>query len=160
GIWEKVKEDFFEPLEKEFNFKASRKEGFSTVQSIEAMHDGRAKVFFAMGGNFLSATPDTDVVYNALKKCRLTAQVITKLNRTALAIGEQSLILPCLGRSEIDVQASGQQFVSTESTMLNVQSSRGIFKPASDNLRSEPWIICQLARATLGQRTTVNWEEM
>jgi len=113
-----------------------------------------------MGGNFLSATPDTDVVYEALKKCRLTVQVITKLNRTALATGEQSLILPCLGRSEIDVQASGQQFVSTESTMLNIQSSRGIFKPASDKLRSEPWIIANLAKATLGERSTVDWEQM
>jgi len=160
GIWEKVKEDFFEPLEREFKFKAPRKEGFSTVKSIAAMRDGRAKVFFTMGGNFLSATPDTDVVYEALKKCRLTVQVITKLNRTALATGEQSLILPCLGRSEIDVQASGPQFVSTESTMLNIQSSRGIFKPVSDKLRSEPWIIANLAKATLGERTTVDWEEM
>jgi molybdopterin-dependent oxidoreductase alpha subunit len=160
GIWEKIKEDFFEGIEKEFNFLAPRKEGFSTVKSIAAMSEGRAKVFFAMGGNFLSATPDTDVVYNALKKCRLTAQVITKLNRTALATGEQALILPCLGRSEIDVQASGEQFVSTESTMLNIQMSKGIFKPASEKLRSEPWIIAQLGKATLGPRTTVDWDKM
>ncbi|MEP6847595.1 MAG: FdhF/YdeP family oxidoreductase [Acidobacteriota bacterium] len=160
GIWEKVKDDFFDPLEKEFNFKAPRKEGFSTIKSIAAMGDGRAKVFFAMGGNFLSATPDTDVVFDALKKCRLTVQVITKLNRTALAAGNQSLILPCLGRSEVDMQASGEQFVSTESTMLNVQMSKGILKPASDHLRSEPWIIAQLAKATLGERSTVDWDKM
>ncbi|MEP7076573.1 MAG: FdhF/YdeP family oxidoreductase [Acidobacteriota bacterium] len=160
GIWEKVKDDFFEPLEKEFNFKAPRKEGFSTIKSIAAMSDGRAKIFFAMGGNFLSATPDTDVVFDALKKCRLTVQVITKLNRTALATGDQSLILPCLGRSEIDVQTSGEQFVSTESTMLNVQMSKGILKPASEDLRSEPWIIAQLAKATLGERSTVDWDKM
>lgn len=160
GIWGNVKEDFFKPLEKEFSFLASRREGLSTVDSIHAMSDGRVKVFFAMGGNFMSAAPDTDVVFDALKKCRLTVQVITKLNRTALATGEQSLILPCLGRSEIDVQASGEQFVSTESTMLNVQMSKGIFKPASEHLRSEPWIVAQLARATLGDRSTVDWEKM
>lgn len=160
GIWEKVKEDFFQPLEKEFNFMAPRKDGYSTVQSIQAMSEGKAKVFFAMGGNFMTASPDTDVVFRALKSCRLTVQVITKLNRTALATGEQSLILPCLGRSEIDVQTDGEQFVSTESTMLNVQMSKGIFKPASKHLRSEPWIVAQLAKATLGSKTTVDWDRM
>ena len=124
------------------------------------MNDGRLKVFFAMGGNFLSATPDTDVVFAGLKKMRLTVQVITKLNRTALATGAQALILPCLGRSEIDMQAGGVQFVTTESTMLNVQMSKGIFKPASEHLRSEPWIVAQLAKATLGSRSTVDWEAM
>jgi anaerobic selenocysteine-containing dehydrogenase len=113
-----------------------------------------------MGGNFLTATPDTEVVYEGLRNCRLTVQVITKLNRTALATGEQSLILPCLGRSEIDLQSAGEQFVSTESTMLNVQMSKGIFKPASEHLRSEPWIVAQLAKATLGSRSTVDWEAM
>lgn len=160
GIWEKVMDDFLQPLEREFNFEAPRNAGFSTVESIQAMSDGRAKVFFAMGGNFLTAAPDTDVVFDALKRCRLTVQVITKLNRTALATGEQSLILPCLTRSEIDIQESGEQFVSTESTMLNVQMSKGIFKPASKHLRSEPWIVAQLAKTTLGSRTTVDWEKM
>lgn len=158
GIWEKVNEPFFAKLEAEFNFTIARKDGHSTIESIEAMSDGKAKVFFAMGGNFLSAAPDTDVVYNALKGCKLTAQVITKLNRTALANGEVSLILPCLGRSEIDVQASGEQFVSTESTMLNVQMSKGIFKPASEHLRSEPWIVANMAKAVLGDRSMVDWE--
>jgi len=160
GIWEKVNEKLFAGLEKEFHFTPPSSEGLSTVESIRAMSDGRAKVFFAMGGNFLSAAPDTDVVFEALKKCRLTVQVITKLNRTALATGEQALILPCLGRSEIDLQADGEQFVSTESTMLNVQMSKGIFKPASHLLRSEPWIVAQLARATLGSDTMVNWNRM
>ncbi len=160
GIWEKVNEKFFAALEKEFNFTPPQKDGFSTIESISAMHDGRAKVFFAMGGNFASAAPDTDFVFVALKKCRLTVQVLTKLNKTALAVGQQSLILPCLGRSEIDVQADGEQFVSTESTMLNVQMSKGIFKPASKNLRSEPWIVAQLAKITLGERTTVDWDKM
>ncbi len=160
GIWEKVVEKFFVRMEKEFNFTAPRANGFSTVDSITAMHEGRAKIFFAMGGNFLSVTPDTDVVLAGLKQCRLTVQVLTKLNRTALATGEQSLILPCLGRSEIDNQANGEQFVTTESTMLNVQRSQGIFKPASEHLRSEPWIVAQLAKATLNDKTTVDWDAM
>jgi molybdopterin-dependent oxidoreductase alpha subunit len=160
GIWDKVEEKFFAGLEKEFSFAAPRKQGFSTVESIRAMSDGRAKVFIAMAGNFLSATPATDTVFEALKKCSLTVSVITKLNRTALATGEQSLILPCLGRSEIDVQESGEQFVSTESTMLNVQMSKGIFPPASENLRSETWIIANIAKATLGAETTVDWDKM
>ena len=160
GIWEKVNEIFFARLGKEFNFTPPQHDGFSTVESIAAMEDGRATVFFAMGGNFASAAPDSDLVFNALKKCRLTVQVLTKLNRTACAAGEQSLILPCLGRSEVDIQADGEQFVSTESTMLNVQMSKGIFKPASEHLRSEPWIVAQIAKTTLGERTTADWDKL
>lgn len=160
GIWEKMHPVFRANLEKEFNFKTPEKDGLSTVEAIGAMHDGSAKVFFAMGGNFLAAAPDTGYVAEGLRKCRLTAQVITKLNRTALVTGEQSLILPCLGRSEKDIQASGAQFVSTESTMLNVQASKGILKPASEELRSEPWIVAQMAKAVLGENTTVDWEAM
>ena len=160
GIWEKVNEKLFERLEAEFEFTIPRRDGFNTVESIQAMRDGQAKIFFAMGGNFASASPDSEVVFNALKKCRLTVQVITKLNRTAVAAGEQSLILPCLGRSEIDMQASGEQFVSTESTMLNVQMSKGIFNPASEHLRSESWIVAQLAKDTLGSRSTIDWDAM
>ena len=102
GIWEKVNEKFFTSLEQEFAFTVPRKDGFHTVEAIRAMNDGRAKVFFAMGGNFLSAAPDTEAVALGLRKCRLTVQVLTKLNRTALVTGEQSLILPCLGRLEVD----------------------------------------------------------
>ena len=160
GIWEKIKPEFADRLEREFHFRVPREPGFNTVESIGAMRDGRAKAFFALGGNFASASPDSDLVFDALKSCRLTVQVITKLNRTALATGEQSLILPCLGRSEIDRQASGDQFVSTESTMLNVQMSKGIFEPASEHLRSEPWIVAQLAKATLGEQTKVDWDAM
>jgi molybdopterin-dependent oxidoreductase alpha subunit len=159
GVWEKVP-NFIDALEREFNFTAPRKEGHGAVESIKAMSDGRAKVFIAMAGNFLAAAPDTDVVFKGLKQCRLTVQVLTKLNRTALATGEQSLILPCLGRSEIDIQASGEQFVSTESTMLDVQMSKGIFPPASKHLRSEPWIVANMAAATLGNRSSVDWDAM
>ncbi|MEQ1921984.1 MAG: FdhF/YdeP family oxidoreductase [Pyrinomonadaceae bacterium] len=156
GIMERPGGKFLDALEREFNFHAPRKHGYSTVEAIQAMSNGDAKVFFAMGGNLVSAAPDTEVVFDALRKCDLTAQVITKLNRTALATGNVSLILPCLGRSEID----NGQFVSTESTMLNVQSSKGIFEPASEHLRSEPWIVCQLAKATLGDHSDVDWDAM
>jgi molybdopterin-dependent oxidoreductase alpha subunit len=160
GIWEKVNKEFFEKLAREFSFTPPPNDGLSTVGSIRAMSEGKAKIFFAMGGNFAAAAPDTDLVCHALRKCRLTVEVITKLNRTALVTGEQALILPCLGRSEIDIQSGGEQFVTTESTMLNVQMSKGIFEPASEHLRSEPWIVARLAKATLGDRSTVGWDEM
>jgi len=160
GIWEKINPTFRENLEREFQFKTPEHDGFNTVQAIAAMRDERAKVFVAMGGNFVTATPDNKVVAEALRHCRLTVNVLTKLNRTALTTGKISLILPCLGRSEIDRQASGEQFVSTESTMLNVQMSKGIYKPISEHLRSEPWIVCQMAKATLGARTTLDWDAM
>lgn len=157
GIWEKMNPVFRENLEREFGFKTPEKDGFNTVESISAMRDGRAKVFFAMGGNFAAASPDTESVAEALGNCDLTVQVITKLNRTAVSPGKISLILPCLGRSEIDRQGSGEQFVSTESTMLNVQMSKGIFEPVSEHLRSETWIVCRLAKATLGEKNGVDW---
>jgi molybdopterin-dependent oxidoreductase alpha subunit len=160
GIWEKMNPTFRENLEREFGFTTPEPDGLNTVESIAAMADGRVKVFFAMGGNFAVASPDTDHVAIALQNCDLTVQVITKLNRTALMPGKTSLILPCLGRTEIDRQAAGEQFVSTESTMLNVQMSRGIFEPASEHLRSETWIVCELAKVTLGGGTTVDWEAM
>jgi molybdopterin-dependent oxidoreductase alpha subunit len=160
GIWEKMNPKFRANLEREFNFKAPEHDGFHTVDAVAAMRDGRAKIFFAMGGNFVTATPDNNVVADGLRQCRLTVNVLTKLNRTALTTGTSALILPCLGRSEIDRQKGGEQFVSTESTMLNVQMSKGIYEPISEHLRSEPWIVCQLAKATLGTRTTVDWDSM
>ena len=172
GVWEQMNSVFRENLEREFAFKTPENDGFNTVETIQAMADGRAKIFFAMGGNFLAASPDTEVVAAGLRKCHLTVQVITKLNRTALSPGKTSLILPCLGRSEIDRQPQAEtrpvgsvpsfkeQFVSTESTMLNVQTSKGIFEPASEHLRSETWIVAKMAKATLGEKTTVDWDKM
>ncbi len=149
GIWEKPKPAFLDALAREFNFEPPRAHGFDTVEAIKAMHDGRAKVFFAMGGNFLSATPDTEFTAVALRRCRLTAHVATKLNRSHLITGEQALILPCLGRTEIDLQASGAQFVSTENSMGVVQRSQGVNPPASEHLLSEPMIVARLAQTTL-----------
>jgi len=111
-----------------------------------------------LGGNFLSATPDTEYTAEALRRCRLTAQVSTKLNRGHLITGAQALILPCLGRTEMDSQAAGVQFVTTENSMAVVQASRGFLPPASPQLLSEPAIVVGLARATLGPRSKVDWE--
>jgi molybdopterin-dependent oxidoreductase alpha subunit len=160
GIWEKPKPQFLDALQREFNFEPPREHGFDTVAAIKAMHEGRAQVFFAMGGNFLSATPDTEFTAEALRRCRLTAHVATKLNRSHLITGEQALILPCLGRTEIDVQASGEQFVSTENSMGVVQSSQGVNQPASEHLLSEPMIVARLARATLRNRSPLDWEQL
>ena len=154
GIWEKPKPDFLQALAEEFNFTPPTKHGFDTVESIKAMHTGKAQVFIAMGGNFLSATPDTKFTAEALQKTNLTVQIITKLNRSALVTGKRALILPPLGRSEIDLQSGIEQFVTTENSMGNVQMSKGVLPPASEDLRSEVWIVCELAKAVLG----VDWE--
>jgi len=158
GIWERPTGAFLDKLGSEFGFEPPREHGLDTVDAIQAMHDGRAKVFFALGGNFLSATPDTEYTAQALRNCRLTAHVSTKLNRGHLITGEQALILPCLGRTETDVQAGRAQFVTTENSMAVVQASRGFLPPASHDLLSEPAIVAGLARATLGGRSTVDWE--
>jgi len=159
GIWSKIPK-FREAMERRFHFRVPEKEGYSTTEAIKAMYEGKVKVFFALGGNFLSAAPDTEYTKRAFRNCELTAQVITKLNRTAVVTGKKALILPCLGRTEKDFTGGKKQFVSTESTMLNVQMSKGVLEPISDELRSEIWIICKLARATLKGRSTVNWEAM
>src|SRR5437660_6618390 len=140
-------------MEKEFNFKPPRQHGYDTVHAIQAMHEGKAKVFFAVGGNFLSATPDTEYTAEALRRCRLTAHVSTKLNRAHLITGKQALILPCLGRTESDQQAGETQFVTTENSMAVVETSQGKLTPASEHLLSEPAIVVGLANAVLGNRS-------
>ncbi len=157
GIWERPTEQFLESLERVFGFKPPRRHGYDTVEAIKAMHEGRAKVFFALGGNFLSATPDTRYTAEALARCNLTVHVSTKLNRSHLVTGKRALILPCLGRTELDTQASGAQFVSVEDSMSVVHASRGSLRPASEHLLSEPAIVARLAEATLGSRSSLNW---
>ncbi len=157
GIWEKMSDEFMKALGKEFNFDPPPKHGLDAARTIEAMHQGRVKVFVALGGNFLAATPDTNYTSEALSRCKLTVQVSTKLNRAHLITGEQALILPCLGRTENDFQKSGQQFVSVEDTTGVVHMSKGVLPPVSEHLRSEPAIIAGIAKATLGEKTTVDW---
>lgn len=160
GINERPPSWFLDALGREFGFDPPRSHGFNTVEAIRAMRAGRAKVFFALGGNFLSATPDTEVTGAALKSCRLTAHVSIKLNRSHLVAGRTALILPCLARTERDVQAGGEQFVTTENSMGVIQTSRGTFPPASRHLLSEPAIVAELAKATLGARSTVPWDDL
>jgi molybdopterin-dependent oxidoreductase alpha subunit len=160
GIWERPTDLFLERLGAEFGFEPPRRHGYDTVRAIQAMYEGKAHVFFALGGNFLSATPDTEYTAEALRRCRLTIQVSTKLNRAHLITGEQALILPCLGRTEADLQLSGPQFVTTENSMAVVQASRGFLRPASDQLLSEPAIVARLAIAALGERSGVDWQHL
>lgn len=159
GIWERPKASFLDSLEKEFNFKAPRKHGFDVVESIDAMHKKKAKVFFGMGGNFISATPDTSFTAEALRNCNLTVQVSTKLNRSHLITGKSAIILPCLGRTEKDFQENKEQFVSVENSMGVVHQSKGTLKPCSKELLSEPAIVAGIANATL-RKSTTNWSKL
>jgi molybdopterin-dependent oxidoreductase alpha subunit len=160
GIYEKPSPAFLDRLAREFSFDPPRRHGLDVVDTIKAMHDGRVKVFFALGGNFLSATPDTAFTAEALRRCRLTAHVSTKLNRAHLVTGETALILPCLGRTEVDRQAAGEQFVTVEDSMGIISASRGRFEPASGDLLSEPAIVAGLARATLGPERPADWSAL
>jgi molybdopterin-dependent oxidoreductase alpha subunit len=160
GIWEKPKDSFLDALESSFNFKAPRHHGLDVVDSIKKMHEQQGMVFFAMGGNFLSATPDTSYTAEALRNCNLTVQVSTKLNRSHLVTGRRAIILPSLGRSDVDMQASGKQFVSVENSMGVVHSSQGRLKPISTHLLSEPAIVAGLAKATLRDKGNVEWHQV
>jgi molybdopterin-dependent oxidoreductase alpha subunit len=157
GVWEKMPESFMDALDAEFGIKVPREHGWDTVDSIRAMLDGRGKVFFAMGGNFAAATPDSERTEQALRSCSLTVHVSTKLNRSHVVHGRTALILPTLGRTERDVQASGPQFVTVEDSMSQVHASRGRLAPASEHLISEVAIICRLGERLLGAGHAVPW---
>jgi molybdopterin-dependent oxidoreductase alpha subunit len=149
GITARPRADFLDALEAEFGFTAPRAPGLDVVESIRAMAEGRVRVFVAMGGNFLAASPDTALVAEAMGRTALNVHVATKLNRSHLVRGGEVMIWPCLGRSERDVQATGPQFVTVEDSMSVVHASRGRGRPASPHLRSEPAIVAGLARAAL-----------
>jgi len=157
GIDEKPKAVLLDALEKRFQFKVPRAHGHNAVLAIKAMEEGRAKVFVALGGNFAQATPDTPRTHAALRNCALTVQISTKLNRSHLVTGRDALILPCLGRTEIDLQAEGPQGVTVEDTFSMVHISHGQLKPRSPHLRSEPSIVAGMAKAVLGD-TPIDWE--
>lgn len=159
GIWEKMPEKFLDALDNRFGIASPRKHGYDTVDAIRAMRDGHAKVFIGMGGNFVSATPDTEVTEAGLRSCALTVQISTKLNRSHLVHGRTALILPTLGRTDKDFQAGGKQMVSVEDSMSMVHLSRGSLTPPSEHLRSEVAIVCQLARELLGPEHPVPWEQ-
>jgi molybdopterin-dependent oxidoreductase alpha subunit len=157
GIHEKPAPEFLDRLRDVFGFEPPRAHGVDVVGAIAAMRDGKASVFFAMGGNFATATPDTAATHAALRSCELTVHVATKLNRSHLVHGREALLLPCLGRTEIDLQAGVAQSVSVEDSMSMVHLSAGINPPASDQLLSEPAIVARLAEATLGTRSDTPW---
>jgi formate dehydrogenase major subunit len=160
GIWERPAKTFLDAIQKEFGFDPPRENGHDVVDSIRAMRDGEAHVFIGLGGNFAQATPDTGVTLDALRNTRLTVQISTKLNRSHLVTGDTALILPTLGRTEKDVQASGPQWISVEDSVCSVHASRGPLEPASEHLRSEVAIITGIAEATLGDRYGIDWRGM
>ena len=151
GIYEKPKPEFLDALKREFSFEPPREPGLDVVASVKAMHEGKASVFFGMGGNFALATSDTNYCAEALRRCKLTVHVSTKLNRSHLIHGETALILPCLGHSDIDRQASGEQFVTMENTTGVVQMSKGVVEPISKLMLSEPAIVAGIARRVVPQ---------
>ncbi len=160
GVTSRPSPGFLDRLGTEFGFAPPRAEGLDSVAAIHALYEGRAKVFLSMGGNFAVATPDAEVTHAALRRAELTVQISTTLNRSHLVCGEEALMLPCLGRTERDEQAGGLQLVTVENSMSVVHPSRGSREPASPELRSEPAIVAGMARATLGEKSAVPWEEL
>ena len=159
GIMENPPEEFLQSLDRAFHIKAPRKPGYHTVSAIKAMHEGRVKVFIGMGGNFASATPDTSYTERALRRCLLTAHISTKLNRSHLVTGKEALILPCLGRTELDLQGGVPQKITVEDSMSMVHASEGKNKPASGHLLSEPAIVACMAMASLPE-TKTDWAHL
>lgn len=144
-------------LRETFGFEPPLEKGYDVVESIQAMYEKKVKVFFALGGNLLAAAPDTIYTAEAFRNCELTVHVSTKLNRSHLVHGKTGLILPCLGRTDRDIQSGGEQFLSTENSMGVVQKTQGILKPLSSLMKSEPWIVAKLAHEVLGHKSKTDW---
>ncbi|MEM9253487.1 MAG: FdhF/YdeP family oxidoreductase, partial [Planctomycetota bacterium] len=161
GITERPAPAFLDALEREFGFTPPTHHGHDVVAAIDAMNDGTGKVFIGMGGNFVSATPDTPNTIQAMRQCDLTVHISTKLNRSHTVTGKEALILPCLGRTEADAKPDGTpQRVTVEDSMSQVHASRGTNTPASPELRSEPAIVAGMAQATLNGRANVDWAHL
>ncbi|WP_035903337.1 FdhF/YdeP family oxidoreductase [Knoellia subterranea] len=156
GIFERPSAAFLDALDAEFSIESPREHGVDAVEAVRSMRDGRGRVFFAMGGNFVRAMSDSDVTEAALERVGLTCHVSTKLNRSHTVTGREALILPTLGRTERDVQLTGEQVVTVEDSMAMVHASRGRLAPASDTLLSEVAIVCELARRAL-PGSSVDW---
>ncbi|MDH1177486.1 FdhF/YdeP family oxidoreductase [Achromobacter mucicolens] len=159
GITEKIDHTMFDHVEQTFGFRPPERHGHDAVEAMKAMAAGRAKALICLGGNFAIALPDTDACERGMRQLDLAVHLNTKLNRSHLLIGKQSIILPVLGRTESDVQAGGAQSVTVEDSMSMVHASRGKLLPASTHLRSEPAIIAGMAQATL-PRSRVNWAHL
>jgi molybdopterin-dependent oxidoreductase alpha subunit len=156
GIEEKPSQTFLDKLGQSFDFEPPREHGFDAVETIEQMLHGYVKVFIGLGGNFAMATPDTYRTWDALRSCDLTVHIATKLNRSHLIHGKDALILPTLGRTEIDMQEGVAQGVTVEDSVCMVHISYGMNKPASSNLMSETAIVANIAHATLGS-SRIDW---
>ncbi|MCK8494960.1 FdhF/YdeP family oxidoreductase [Spirosoma sp. RP8] len=157
GIWERPHKEFLDALANEYGFEPPREHGYDTVEAIKAMHEGKTNVFMSLGGNLLSAGPDTEFIAEAIRKQKLTVFVSTKLNRGHLVTGQTSLILPCLTHLDIDRQRSGHQFTSCENSMGVVSQNKGVLQPLEGEMLSEVAIISGIALSTLGDRTKVDW---
>jgi molybdopterin-dependent oxidoreductase alpha subunit len=157
-IFDKPKPEQLDKLKEVFGFEPPREHGYDVVESIQAMHQGKLKVFFAMGGNFLSATPDTAYTAEAMRKLEMSVHVSTKLNRSHLVHGDEALILPTLSRSDKDIVHGEAQFISCENSMGVVQKSKGMLEPISKDLLNENQIVCSLAKATLDRRSVIDWD--
>ncbi|MGW8955902.1 FdhF/YdeP family oxidoreductase [Streptomyces sp. NPDC055709] len=158
GIWERMPNSFLDALHREFGFEPPRRHGLDSVNSIRAMREGRVKLFLGIAGNFVRAAPDSAVTEKAMRQCRLTAHVSTKLNKSHTVCGQTALILPTLGRTERDIQPGGEQFVTVEDSMSEVHASHGRLEPASRLLLSEVAILCRLAHKTLDGKAGIPWE--
>jgi len=157
GVAEKPTAALLDSLRDVFGFEPPREHGHTVVEAIEAMERGEAKVFLGLGGNFAVAAPDPIRTFAAMRRLDFAVHIATKPNRTHLLVGRESLLLPCLGRTEIDVQASGRQAVTVEDSMSMVHASKGLNPPASEQLKSEPAIVAGIAQAVLGEDDDVDW---
>src|SRR3979490_833149 len=159
GITESPNDELRDGIARVFGFEPPRNKGHNAIEAVEAIRDGRSKALVCLGGNLAVAMSDPEVTFKAMRNLDLTVHIATKLNRSHLLLAKQSFILPCLGRTEIDIQATGRQSVTVEDSMSMVHASRGGLKPASEHLKSEPAIIAGMALATL-PNTRVGWEEL
>lgn len=158
GITERPSAAMLDRFRDTFGFEPPRKFGHSVVESIAAMRDGASKAIICLGGNLAIAAPDPTACFEGFRKLDLAVSLATKLNRTHLLTGKATYILPVIGRTELDAQASGPQSITVEDSMSMVHASRGFLAPPKGETRSEPWILASMARATLGSRVDVDWE--
>jgi molybdopterin-dependent oxidoreductase alpha subunit len=159
GITEKPEMVPMDKLEAQYGFAPPRKKGLNTIEACQGVLDGSVKAIVSLGGNLLRAVPDQDRIEAAWRRLPLSVQIATKLNHTHLIHGETAYLLPCLGRIEIDRQASGEQAVSMEDSTGCMHGSRGMAEPASDKLLSEPAIVAGIAKALFGEAKNVPWDE-